>query len=170
MGVNNSLFTHGIMTGTRHAWEILDGASTSTGSLFNLHTGAASTMKPFTATAQGTANGVQMSSAGLLAPIGTGGITATGWSPNLTANQLLFGNASAISSLAGTLTGTNPVLTLTAGSASAVPLTLNTAASPTGDLLDLQVNGVKTSFFDNAALLHVPQISFNGTNAMLLSG
>src|SRR5882724_2333232 len=148
MGVNNSLFTHGIMTGTRHAWEILDGASTSTGSLLNLHTGAASTMKPFTATAQGTANGVQMSSAGLLSPIGTGGITATGWSPNLTANQLLVGNASVISSLTGTLTGTNPVLTLTAGSTN-VPLTVNTTG--TGDALDVQVGGVKTSFFDNFA-------------------
>lgn len=78
MGTNTTTFTWGNMATTANSFSLTDGAaSSSTGSLFRTFTGAASTMKPFTATAQGTANGVQMSSAGLLAPIGTGGIQAS---------------------------------------------------------------------------------------------
>lgn len=87
-----------------------------------------------------------------------------------TNNSLVSAGTTSLSSLAGTTTGTNPVLTLTAGSASAVPLALNTAASPTGDIFDLQINGAKTSWFDSAAFLHAPQVTFSGTGALSLSG
>ena len=170
MGTNNSLFTHGVMTGARHAWEFTDGASTSTGSLGFFHTGASSTMKPFTATAQGTANGAQMNTSGILAPIGTGGITANAWTPNLTANQLLVGNAGSISSLLGTLTGTNPVLTVTSAAIGNVPFAVNTPASPTADLFDLNVNSVKTAWFDNLGILHTPSATFSGSGPLVLSG
>lgn len=97
MGVNNSLFTSGVLTGTRNAWEFVDGNSTSTGSMIFTHTGASSTMKPFTATAQGTANGVQMDTAGNLGVIGTGHITSDKLSRTLTTTSPLTigGGASA---------------------------------------------------------------------------
>ena len=113
-----------------------------------------------------TTDGTGVSSWSLLGLAG-GGTNQT----TFTANQLVTDTSGSLASLAGTLTGTNPVLTLTAGSASAVPLALNTASTPTGDIFDLQVNGTKTSFFDNGAFLHVPQITFNaGSNALVVSG
>jgi hypothetical protein len=112
MSTFNSLFTHGVMTGTRNAWEITDGNSSSTGSLFNLHTGTTSTMKPLTATAQGTANGVQMNTSGVLAAIGTGGITATSTTLTINTTSPLGGGAALTSNL--TLTCTTCV---TSGSA-----------------------------------------------------
>ena len=78
MATYTSTFTWGNMATTANSFSLTDGsASTSTGSLFRTFTGSGSTMKPFTATAQGTSNGVQMSSAGTLAAIGTGSIDAT---------------------------------------------------------------------------------------------
>lgn len=78
MSTNTTTFTWGNMATTANSFSLTDGAaSTSTGSLFRVFTGAASTMKPFTATAQGTSNGVQLSSAGSLGAIGTGAIVAT---------------------------------------------------------------------------------------------
>jgi hypothetical protein len=59
-------------------------AATGTGArtLLAIQTAATSTTTPLQVTAQGAANGVQMTSTGLLQPIGAGGITATGvpWS------------------------------------------------------------------------------------------
>lgn len=65
----------GTGTSDMMVWQDTTG-NTGTGSLGRFSTVGTSTMKPFTATAQGTANGVQMSSAGLLAKIGTGSIQA----------------------------------------------------------------------------------------------
>lgn len=97
-----------------------------------------------------------------------GGGTGIG---TLGANQLLSGNGtSAISSVAGSTTGTNPILKLQPSSASNVPLTLDTAASPVADILDVNINGVKTSWFDNLAALHTPTATFAGTGAFTLSG
>jgi hypothetical protein len=84
MAANISLFTHGVVVGTRNAWEYVDGNSTSTGSLAFYHTGATSTLKPLTVTAQGTANGFQMDTTGAVAVIGTGNITATKLSRTIT--------------------------------------------------------------------------------------
>lgn len=112
MGTNNSTFTHGVMTGTRNALEILDGNSTSTGSLLNLHTGASSTMKPFTVTAQGTANGIQINNSGVLAAIGTGGITATSTTLSINTSSPLGGGGAFTGNL--TLTCT---ICVTSGSA-----------------------------------------------------
>ena len=59
-------------------------ASTGSGAktLLDIQTAVGSSTIPVLITAQGTANGVEMTTAGLLKPIGTGGITATGvpWS------------------------------------------------------------------------------------------
>ena len=52
-------------------------SQTGTGSLVQINTVGSSTQKPVTITAGGTANGVQMNTAGLLAPIGSGGINAS---------------------------------------------------------------------------------------------
>ena len=97
MGTNNTLFTWGVMVSARNAFEMVDGASTSTGSLLSLHTGATSTMKPLTVTAKGTANGVQMSNVGSLGVIGTGHIVADQLSRTITTTTPLTigGGASA---------------------------------------------------------------------------
>lgn len=91
MSTFNTLFTHGIMTGTRNIMEWTDGASTSTGSVINVHTNASSTMKPFTFTAAGTANGIQMSNVGAVTAIGTGGITATSTTLSISTSAPLGG-------------------------------------------------------------------------------
>jgi hypothetical protein len=53
-------------------------ASTATGSvLFYVNTLAGSTLSPFTVTAGGAANGIQMNTSGVLGAVGTGGINAT---------------------------------------------------------------------------------------------
>lgn len=113
-----------------------------------------------------TTDGTGVSTWSLLGVPGGGTGAAT-----LTANALLAGNGtSAVSGLTGTLTGANPVIKITAGSASAVPLTLNTATSPTGDLQDYQVNGTKTAWFDSGANLNVPSTTYTGTGPLVVSG
>lgn len=58
--------------------DLVDGTSnTGTGAVLRARTASGSAAKPFQATAQGTANGVEMTTAGLLQAIGTGGIAAT---------------------------------------------------------------------------------------------
>ena len=75
-----------------------------TGPLVNINTVGTSTALPVQITAGGTANGVQMTSAGLLKPIGTGAISA---------NQL---NGSSISNLVFTNPASTTTLTLASGS------------------------------------------------------
>lgn len=183
MGTNTTTFTSGVLTGTSSPWVFTDGASTSTGSLFNLNTNASSTLHPITITGQGTANGVQMSSSGILAPLGTGGITSNLYAgptltvsqggtgaATLTANCLLQGNGtSAITCLTGTLTGTSPILTITSAAVGNVPFALNTPPSPTADIFDLSINGTKTSWFDNSAFLHTPGTTYTGAGILQLS-
>lgn len=78
MGNNRSTFTWGAATGANAPWRLTDTASNSgTAVLFQLDTASGSSLKPFQATAAGTSNGVQMSTAGSLAAIGTGDIKAT---------------------------------------------------------------------------------------------
>lgn len=97
MGVNKSTFTSGVLTGTNGAWSFLDGNSSSTGNFFEIHTGASSAAKPFTVTALGTANGIQVDATGSLALIGSGNITANKLSRTITATTPLTigGGASA---------------------------------------------------------------------------
>ena len=76
----NWTWTSGADTGTSTAaaFSFLDTTgSTKTGSLVNINTVGTSTALPLQVTAQGTANGISMTSAGLLKPIGTGGIQAS---------------------------------------------------------------------------------------------
>jgi hypothetical protein len=99
MGTNTSTFTSGVLTGTNGAWSFLDGNSTSTGNFFAINTGTTSTAKPLTVTAQGTANGVQMTSAGSLGAIGTGAIVATSLNQALNTTSPLTGGGTQTSAL-----------------------------------------------------------------------
>lgn len=102
-----------------------------------------------------------------LLPVAGGG-TGAG---TFTANQLLAGNGTgALQPLVGSLTGTNPVITFTAQTASAVPLAVNTASSPTGDTFQVFLNSVKTAWFDSSAFLHTPQTLYTGIGPLTLSG
>lgn len=73
-----SLFTFGSATGAgTNAWTITDTTSnTGTGHVLFVNTAASSAAKPFGATSGGTANGVEMSTEGTLAKIGTGSVQA----------------------------------------------------------------------------------------------
>ncbi len=74
------LNTFGALTGSPSVSQmsIIDTTgNTNTGALLNLNTVGTSTALPLQVTAQGTANGVQMTAAGVLQAIGTGGIKAT---------------------------------------------------------------------------------------------
>jgi len=87
-----------------------------------------------------------------------------------TNNQLVVASSGALASLTGTLTGTNPVLTLTSAAIGNVPFALNTPASPTADLFDLNINAVKTSWFDNTGVVHAPSFTATGSGPLVLSG
>lgn len=95
-----------------------------------------------------------------------GGTGAT----SFTSGQLVGSGASAFSSIAGTTTGTNPILKLQPANAANTALTLDTAATPTADILDINVNTTKTSWFDSGAFLHTPQTTYTGSGALVLSG
>jgi hypothetical protein len=102
-----------------------------------------------------------------LLPVAGGG-TGAG---TFTANQLIAGNGtSAFQSLAGSLISTNPVLTLTSAAIGNVPFAVNTPASPTADLFDLNINSVKTAWFDNLGILHTPGVTTTGSGPNDLSG
>jgi len=64
-------------------------SNTGTGHLFVVNTAASSSAKPIMFTAGGTSNGVEMSTAGLLSAIGSGGIKATDISTLTTKGDLL---------------------------------------------------------------------------------
>jgi hypothetical protein len=87
-----------------------------------------------------------------------------------TNNQLVGVSAGALASLTGTLTGTNPVLTLTSALTTSVPFALNTPASPTADIFDININAVKTSWVDNLGIWHAPSYTATGTGALALTG
>lgn len=77
-GNNRTTVTYGSATGASAPFRLTDTAANSgTGALLQLDTAAGSALKPFQATVEGTTNGVQMSSAGALAPIGSGTIVAS---------------------------------------------------------------------------------------------
>ena len=78
MGANTTTFTWGAATGGGvDMFTFRDGSSnTGTGHLVVIQTQASSAAKVFLLTALGTTNGVEMTSSAVLAPIGTGGITA----------------------------------------------------------------------------------------------
>lgn len=91
VGTNTTLWTVQGNTSTSNMFSIIDTTgNTGTGSLLEVNTVGTSAAHPITITAQGVANGVQMSTAGALAAIGTGAIaanTVTGFSP--TASKVL---------------------------------------------------------------------------------
>lgn len=87
-----------------------------------------------------------------------------------TANQLVTDTSGSLASLAGTTTGTNPILKLQPSAAANTALILDTAATPTGDVQDWNINGTKTSWMDNAAFLHTPQTTYTGTGPLTLAG
>jgi hypothetical protein len=75
---DNTQFTYSGNTSTNNLFSLIDATgNTGTGALLEVHSVGTSSIHPFQITAQGTANGVQMSSAGTLAAIGTGTINAT---------------------------------------------------------------------------------------------
>jgi hypothetical protein len=103
MGNNSTTFTWGSATGANvNPFSITDTANNSgLGSLVSVNTAAGSSLFPLIVTASGTANGVRVSTSGVLAAIGTGNINATqlqGTSVSSTApsgNQCLVYNGTA---------------------------------------------------------------------------
>ncbi|MBI3652978.1 MAG: hypothetical protein HY231_18285 [Acidobacteria bacterium] len=79
MAANTTTFTYGNSTGAlTDLFTLKDSASnTGSGHLLVVNTAAASAAKPLLVAAGGTANGVEMNTAGILSALGTGGITAT---------------------------------------------------------------------------------------------
>lgn len=85
MAAQPTLWTWNATTGAgAELFTVLDSANnTGTGHLVNFHTNTSSTLNPFILTAGGTTNGVEMSTLGVLAKIGTGSIVA---------DNLIFGS------------------------------------------------------------------------------
>lgn len=126
---------------------------------FKWPNGAGSAGQPMVTDGSGVASWATLGFAG-------GGTNQT----TFTANQLVTNSAGSLASLTGTLTGTNPVLTLTSALTTSVPFALNTPAAPTADIFDLSINSVKTAWFDNAAILHTPATTYTGSGPLSMSG
>lgn len=123
--------------------------------------------------AAGTSGQPLISGGGAAAPMTFGTLGFSGGGTNqttFTANQLVTDTAGSLASVTGTLTGTNPVLTLTSALATSVPFALNTPVSPTADIFDLSINSVKTAWFDNSAILHTPATTYSGSGPISISG
>ncbi|HMV87919.1 MAG TPA: hypothetical protein PKA34_32820, partial [Blastocatellia bacterium] len=99
-----------------------DASANGTGYLLNVATGASATVKPLSFTAAGTANGVEMTTAGRLQAKGTGRIEAT---PAGATNAIQVNNGGGL--MDG---GANAVIDLTTST-----LSLGTASSQNGRLL-----------------------------------
>ncbi|HMX29624.1 MAG TPA: hypothetical protein PKC13_28825, partial [Blastocatellia bacterium] len=99
-----------------------DASANGTGYLLNVATGASATVKPLSFTAAGTANGVEMTTAGRLQAKGTGRIEAT---PAGVTNAIQVNNGGGL--MDG---GANAVIDLTTST-----LSLGTASSQNGRLL-----------------------------------
>lgn len=121
MAAFTTTFTWGATTGAGVSlFRLTDTLNnTGTGCILCVDTASGSAAFPFQATAAGTANGVRMSIAGLLAAIGTGGINAT---------QYKGGNASGTGSPATPCTN-QVVTTFTLVDAALPTLTCNTITS-----------------------------------------
>lgn len=94
MGANTTIFTWGNATGgSVDMYTIRDSASNSgTGHVLLINTAASSAAKPFGFFAQGTTNGIEMSTTGQVTATGTGGITATALA-SLSANGVVVRTA-----------------------------------------------------------------------------
>jgi hypothetical protein len=78
MSTHTTTFTWGDTTGANDLLTLTDSSSnTGTGHILAVTSAASSSAKPVLITAGGPLNGVEMDTSGVLAPIGTGGITAT---------------------------------------------------------------------------------------------
>lgn len=92
MAAYTTTWTWNATTGANNLFSLADTASnTGTGYVLSVNTAASSSAKPIRITAGGTANGVEMTTAGVLAAIGSGEIRATTANPSasigLTANN-----------------------------------------------------------------------------------
>lgn len=78
MAANTTAFTWGNATSTSNLFTLADGASnTGTGYIFSVNSASSSAAKPLRVAAGGTSNGIEMTTAGVLQVIGSGGIVAT---------------------------------------------------------------------------------------------
>lgn len=128
-GTNTSTMTWGIVGTTLNAMSLVGaGSETSTGALLNLQTGTSSTQKPISITVAGTANGVQMSSAGILAAIGTGQNNANRYNGNA-----VIGSADIVSTMAREDKTNNFTATSTFSNAT-TGINLGVASTTTGTL------------------------------------
>lgn len=85
MAAYTTSFVWGATTGSNNLFSLADTASnTGTGYVLNVNTAASSAAKPVRFTAGGTTNGVEMTTAGVLAAIGSGEIRATTANPSTT--------------------------------------------------------------------------------------
>ena len=110
----------------------------------------------------------QLSSTGALTPTGsacnTSNATVSDGSGTTTANEMVLSTstAHALGYGAQVLYGTSPTLTVTAAAAGDVGAEFNTASSPTADILDLDIAGTKTDWFDNSGNLHTVAATIGG--------
>lgn len=85
MAANTTSFVWGATTGASNMFSLADTASnTGTGYVLSVNTAASSAAKPVRITAGGTSNGVEMTTTGVLAAIGSGEIRATMANPSAT--------------------------------------------------------------------------------------
>lgn len=112
VGNFTTAFTAGTATTAPFLFQDTTG-NTGTGSLFQISTIGTSTALPLTVTAQGTSNGVQMSTSGVLAALGAGAISA---------NQVNGGTVPASATVVGTNSSRQPVAATTTGSGTTVVL------------------------------------------------
>jgi len=175
------LWTAGADSGTSTvpAFSFVDTTgNTKTGALLNVNTVGSSTALPVQFTAQGTANGVSMSTAGLLAPIGSGGIKASAFTTQ-TQNTVFgaFGSTTpsftAVASCSGSNNGiiytTNTgfgcgsnFVQLGATNLGTSTMTLNMAASTTASAFKVPVQAGATTTVAGAISADSTNLEYHG--------
>src|SRR5262249_47643790 len=114
----SELHTLGQLTGSPSVNQVsyVDAAgNTNTGALLNINTVGSSTALPLQVTAQGTANGIKIDTAGILRALGTGGVDAAAVASGVLASARVPAINLATSGSGG-VTGSLPVSNLNSGS------------------------------------------------------
>lgn len=133
-GAFKTQITWNAATGAPDMFVLVDtSGNTGTGHILRVSTAATSAAKPVGFFARGTVNGVEMSVTGVMAPTGTGGITANSYSGTVPAANLGSGTPSSANFLRGDSTwvaaATGTVTDFSAGDAA--PLFTTTEATTT---------------------------------------
>jgi hypothetical protein len=167
MGSNATSLTWDSVAGGGALWKFKDGNSEAgNGPIVEIESGTASIRPPLQVTAKGTSNGIQMSSAGALSPIGTGEIRGTPrHCADAGANDTYACSMSP--ALAAYATGVTYVFTANTANTGAATINFNALGAKT---IKKAEGGITTDLADNDIRAgQIVHIVYDGTNMQMQS-